>query len=61
MTRYKTDFDEIISQLESGTPSAWRKHHLLRGSVALGLNSEGKVTLGRFSLHYDDDLGLEVT
>lgn len=60
MTRSPKDFEEIIEQLERQTPNGWHKHFLLRGEVALWFDQENTAEIGRFKLHYDTELGLEV-
>lgn len=60
LTRFDSDFNEIIEQLEIGTPSEWRTSGLLRGQVALIFDAEGYANLGRFTLQYSDTRGLSV-
>ncbi|MDP9805894.1 CRISPR-associated endonuclease/helicase Cas3 [Trueperella bonasi] len=60
MTRSGSDFDEVISALESQTPSEWCESGILRGQVALRFDESGKAELGRFLVSYDEEVGLVV-
>lgn len=59
MTRYDSDFDDVVGTLEQQTPTAWAKHYLLKGQLALPLDQEGEARLGRFRVRYTKELGLE--
>lgn len=60
MTRYDRDFDDVVEALEQHTPTAWNKHFLLKGQLALPLNKEGEAELGRFRIRYTSELGIEI-
>ena len=60
MTRYGTDFDAVVSQLEESTPGEWVHHYLLRGQLALVLNENNEATVGRFEIRYSSELGIEI-
>lgn len=61
ITRREADFDQVIGELEQQTPAEWGTSGLLRGSVALRFDAEGKASLGRFEVTYDDEYGLRVS
>ena len=60
MTRYGTDFDVVVSQLEESTPGEWADNYLLRGQLALFLNESNEATVGRFEIRYSSELGIEI-
>ncbi|AHI19487.1 MAG: CRISPR-associated helicase/endonuclease Cas3 [Corynebacterium casei] len=60
ITKFESDFLAVIDALEIGTPISWNKHYLLKGSVALCLEEVGETTLGRHSVRYSSDLGIEI-
>lgn len=60
MTRYGTDFDAVVSQLEESTPGEWADNYLLRGQLALVLNESNEATVGRFEIRYSSELGIEI-
>lgn len=60
MTRRNSDFDAVIEDAVNQTPTAWMKHPLLKGLIAVQLDHAGEGTLGRFKLRYSQRLGLEV-
>ena len=60
MTRYGTDFDVVVSQLEESTPGEWADNYLLRGQLALVLNESNEATVGRFEVRYSSELGIEI-
>lgn len=60
MTRRNNDFDAVIDDLERNTPGEWSKSGLLKGQVALVLDSAGTATVGRFELQYTRKRGLEI-
>ncbi|MGV0393438.1 CRISPR-associated helicase Cas3' [Corynebacterium riegelii] len=60
MTRYNSDFEDVVGTLEQSTPIAWNKHYLLQGQLALPLNSKGETDLGRFRVRYTSELGIEI-
>ncbi|OHF35728.1 CRISPR-associated helicase/endonuclease Cas3 [Corynebacterium sp. HMSC074A01] len=60
MTRYGSDFEDVVSDLEISTPGTWAKHFLLRGQLALVLNETGQRTTGRFTVQYSNSLGIEI-
>nr|VDG62296.1 helicase [Streptococcus thermophilus] len=61
MTRSNADFEAVVGTLEQLTPTAWNRHYLLKGQLALPLDNEGEVVLGRFKIRYTSELGLENT
>lgn len=60
MTRYDSDFEDVVGTLEQQTPTVWNKHHLLKGQLALPLDNAGEIELGRFKVRYSSELGLEI-
>lgn len=60
MTRYDHDFNAVVGSLEQQTPTAWNKHYLLNGQLALPLNEDGEAELGRFRVRYSSELGIEI-
>lgn len=60
MTRWESDFDSVVDALEDATPDQWRSHFLLRGQLAMPLDETGIVQLGRFSVSYTSELGIEI-
>lgn len=60
MTRYDSDFNNVIDDLENATPELWRSHFLLRGQLALPLGESHTCQLGRFTLSYSSELGIEI-
>lgn len=60
MTRYGTDFDAVVSQLEESTPGEWVDHYLLREQLALVLNENNEAMVGRFEIRYSSELGIEI-
>lgn len=60
MTRYNRDFEDVVGSLEQQTPTAWNKHYLLKGQLALPLNDENEADLGRFKVRYTSELGIEI-
>ncbi|HIW95917.1 MAG TPA: CRISPR-associated helicase Cas3' [Candidatus Corynebacterium gallistercoris] len=59
MTRFDSDFDVVVGDLEQATPGHWQEHYLLRGQLALPLDEEGERVIGRFRVRYTPELGLE--
>ena len=60
MTRYDSDFDAVVNDLEGATPAEWGSHYLLRGQLALPLDEGGETQVGRFVLRYTSQLGIEI-
>lgn len=60
MTRYDRDFEDVVGTLEQVTPTAWNKHYLLKGQLALPLDKDGEAHLGRFRIRYTSELGIEI-
>ena len=60
MIRYDSDFDDVVGALEDATPEQWRSHFLLRGQLALRLDDSDTAKLGRFTVSYSSDLGIEI-
>ena len=60
MTRYDADFEDVVGTLEQLTPTAWNKHYLLKGQLALPLDEAGEAVLGRFKIRYTSELGIEI-
>lgn len=60
MTRYDADFEDVVGTLEQLTPTAWNKHYLLKGQLALPLDEKGESHLGRFKIRYTSELGIEI-
>lgn len=60
LTRFASDFDAVIDQLEEQTPEGWMGHFLVKGQVALRFNAAGEAELNGRLLRYSSDLGLEV-
>lgn len=60
MTRWDSDFDAVVTALEASTPPNWSTHFLLRGQVALCLEDDRTVRLGRFTVRYSSRLGVEI-
>lgn len=60
MTRWESDFEAVVSTLEEATPAQWRSHFLLRGQLALPLDETDTVQLGRFTVTYSSELGIEI-
>ena len=38
----------------------WNNHYLLKGQLALSLDTNGEAVLGRFRVRYSPELGLEI-
>ncbi|AWB85158.1 CRISPR-associated helicase/endonuclease Cas3 [Corynebacterium liangguodongii] len=60
VTRFNRDFEAVVGGLEELTPVGWRESNLLKGQLALPLDPDGEITLGRFTLRYTDELGIEI-
>ncbi|PAT09669.1 CRISPR-associated helicase/endonuclease Cas3 [Corynebacterium hadale] len=60
MTRWDSDFNAVVDDLEISTPEVWTKHFLLRGQLALVLDQHGEREVGRFSVKYSSTLGIEI-
>ena len=60
MTRYDSDFDAVVNDLEGATPAEWGSHYLLRGQLALPLDEGEETQVGRFVLRYTSQLGIEI-
>lgn len=60
ITKFESDFLEVIDTLEIGTPTPWNKHYLLKGAVALPLDEFGEASLGRYQVRYSSELGIEI-
>lgn len=60
LTRFASDFDAVIDQLEKQTPIGWTGHFLLKGQVALRFNEDGEAELNGGRLRYTSELGLEM-
>ena len=60
MTRYTSDFDAVVGELEDATPAVWAENYLLRGQLALPLDEQGNARIGRFWVRYTSELGLEI-
>lgn len=58
MTRFESQFDRVLDQLEPLTPPGWQQSWLLKGQLALPLDGNGRVSLLDRILAYDDELGL---
>lgn len=61
MTRFDSDFKAVIDALERSTPMEWNGHYLLKGQLALSLDTNGEASLGSFRVKYSPELGLEST
>ena len=59
MTRFDTDFEAVVDALERSTPMEWTNHYLLKGQLALSLDTNGEAVLGRFRVRYSPELGIE--
>lgn len=60
LTRWESDFEAVVSALEEATPAQWRSHFLLRGQLALLLDESDIAQLGRFTVTYSSELGIEI-
>ena len=60
MTRYDDDFDAVVGALEQQTPTAWNKHYLLKGQLALPLDADDEAEPGRFRVRYSSELVIEI-
>ena len=60
MTRFDADFEAVVDALERSTPMDWNNHYLLKGQLALSLDTNGEAVLGRFRVRYSPELGLEI-
>lgn len=60
MTRWDSDFNDVVDALEDATPEQWRSHFLLRGQLALPLDESNTAELGRFTVSYSSELGIEI-
>lgn len=60
LTRWESDFEAVVSTLEEATPAQWRSHFLLRGQLALLLDDSDTAQLGRFTVTYSSELGIEI-
>lgn len=60
MTRFDSDFDAVIDDLEHQTPIEWKNSGLLKGQVALRFDDQGEAHAGRFVVRYSSERGLEV-
>ncbi|MCT1585305.1 CRISPR-associated helicase Cas3' [Corynebacterium sanguinis] len=60
MTRWDDDFDAVVGGLEQITPIGWQQSNLLKGQLALPLDQHGEITIGRFTVRYTDELGIEI-
>ncbi|AHI23423.1 hypothetical protein B843_10190 [Corynebacterium vitaeruminis DSM 20294] len=56
--RYESVFEATITQLELDTPEGWAKSPLLKGEVALRLDENNRITLGKVVLEYSHEIGL---
>lgn len=60
LTRFASQFEAVLSQLESETPIGWKESPWLRGLVALRIDAEtGKAQVNGSFLAYDSILGLQ--
>ena len=60
MTRFDSDFETVVGGLEELTPLGWARSNFLKGQLALPLDEEGEVHIGRFALKYSRELGIEL-
>lgn len=60
ITRRDSDFEAVVSELERLTPTGWQRSNLLKGQLALPLDADGEIHLGRFILRYTDEAGIEI-
>lgn len=60
MTRRDDDFESVVGSLERLTPIGWQSSNLLKGQLALPLGTDGEIQLGRFTLRYTDEIGIEI-
>lgn len=60
LTRFPSDFDVVIDQLERQTPTGWMEHFLVKGQVALLFDADGEANLNGTRLRYTSELGLEM-
>lgn len=58
MTRFESRFTQVLDELEPLTPLGWQQSWLLKGQLALPLDSNGHISLLDRVLAYDDELGL---
>lgn len=58
LSRHASVFQKTIDQLEEDTPVGWSQNHLLRGQVALRLNTDREITLAGHTFQYSHELGL---
>ncbi|WP_370625557.1 CRISPR-associated helicase Cas3' [Corynebacterium sp. TAE3-ERU2] len=59
ITRFDKDFEAVVTELEERTPAHWALHYLLRGQLAMPLDDDGAIKLGRFQIRYSTDMGIE--
>lgn len=57
--RGKQAFEDLVDFLERSTPLAWGRSFLLKGMVALPLDENLEVSVGKARLRYSDEFGLE--
>ncbi|MGV0423792.1 CRISPR-associated helicase Cas3' [Corynebacterium sanguinis] len=60
ITRRDDDFEAVVGGLESLTPIGWQRSNLLKGQLALPLDADGEIHLGRFALRYTNETGIEI-
>ena len=60
MTRWDDDFDAVVGGLEQITPIGWQQSNLLKGQLALPVDQYGEITIGRFTVRYTVELGIEI-
>lgn len=53
-------FDKALDELERNQFSSWQKHYLLKGQLALVLDSNSECVLVGKTVHYSKELGLQV-
>lgn len=58
-SKYESDFERTIEQLEQETPVGWSRHFLLRGKVALCLDDNHETVVNGRRLHYSSSFGLQ--
>lgn len=58
LTRFESRLDQVLDELERATPLGWQDSGLLRGQLALPLDTEGTCIVAGRTLRYDDELGL---
>lgn len=57
-SRYASVFEDTLNQLEPLTPQGWHGSHLLKGQLALPLDTDRSIIVGGRRLTYSPELGL---